>query len=58
MLKLTTLYMFFSFPYLLEHKDRMPEVGIDSLKVPQSAGAEVTLNPYVLAGLSKFFSEP
>lgn len=54
--KLTTLYTFFSFHYLLEHENRMPEVGIDSLKVTQSAVVEAALNPYVLAVLSKLFS--
>lgn len=42
--KLTTLYLFFSLPYLLEHEDRIPEVGMDSLKVTESAVTEVTRN--------------
>lgn len=41
--KLTTSHVFSSFPYLLEHENRMPEVGIDPLKVTQSAVGEVTL---------------
>ena len=52
------MYIFFLFSYLLEHENRMPEVGTDLIKVTQSAVVEVTLNPQVLAVLSKLSSEP